>query len=340
MAEKELLQFTDRGIWCEQADVYLDPWKPVQRALISHGHSDHAHPGMESYLCHHQSVPVLKLRLGENIRVQGIAYGETIQINGVTFSFHPAGHIWGSCQIRVEYRGEVWVFSGDYKVRPDECTDTWEPVLCHTFITECTFGLPVFRFPEADTVYAEINRWWKENREMGRTSILMGYALGKAQRLSMAVDPSIGPVYLHGAVANMNRTLAGAGMALPDFPVFHSDLRRLEREGALIIAPPSAAGTPWLRKFHPYATAMASGWMQVRGMRRRMAYDRGFILSDHSDWNELLHAVKATGAERVYATHGYTEIFARYLTELGYDAREAKTGYGEEEISRDSENSL
>ncbi len=320
-----LLVFNSHGIYCEQADVYLDAWKPVKRAIITHGHSDHARVGHGEYITHHRNVPILKHRLGE-IHVKGIEWGEKLLVNGVSFSLHPAGHILGSSQVRVEYKGEVWVFTGDYKTENDGLSTAYEPIKCHTMITECTFGLPAFNWqPQAD-VMQEINQWWMENQQEGKTSVLFAYTLGKAQRVLDNLDTSIGKIYTHGAVENMTKVLR----SIVDFPpteLITPETKKEDLKGQIVLAPPSAHGSTWIRKMVPYETASASGWMTFRGARRRRAVDRGFVLSDHCDWKGLMQAISNSGAEKVICTHGYTDIFSRYLKELGYDARTESTQY-------------
>ncbi|MEM7484234.1 MAG: ligase-associated DNA damage response exonuclease [Bacteroidota bacterium] len=320
-----LLQFTDRGIYCDAANVYIDPWKPVDKAIISHGHADHSRWGHKKYITHHRNVPIIRHRLGE-INVTGKEWGETFAIQGVKFSLHPAGHIVGSSQIRVEHKGEVWVFTGDYKIEDDGLTTPYESIKCHTFITECTFGLPAFLWTPQKEVFENINSWWSQNKADGNTSILFGYSLGKAQRLLKHLDPSIGKIYTHGAVENMTQVVR----PLVDFPkteLITRDTKKEDIKGTIVIAPPSAHGSTWIRKMVPYVTASASGWMAFRGARRRRAIDKGFVLSDHCDWPGLLKAIKDTGAEKIICTHGYTEIFSKYLRELGYDARTETTQY-------------
>ncbi|MEM8764088.1 MAG: ligase-associated DNA damage response exonuclease [Bacteroidota bacterium] len=320
-----LLQFTNKGIYCEPADVYLDPWRPVDKAIISHGHADHSRWGHKKYITHHRNVPIVRHRLGEVV-ITGKEWGETFTINGVKFSFHPAGHIVGSSQIRVEHQGEVWVFTGDYKIEDDGLTTPYENVKCHTFITECTFGLPAFKWQPQKEVFEDINGWWAENQAEGKTSVLFGYSLGKAQRLLKHLDPSIGKIYTHGAVENMTEVLRHL-VDLPETTLITRDTKKEDLQGNIVVAPPSAHGSTWIRKMVPYVTASASGWMTFRGARRRRAIDKGFVLSDHCDWDGLLESIKATGAEKVICTHGYTDIFSRYLRELGYDARTESTQY-------------
>jgi putative mRNA 3-end processing factor len=322
-----LLEFTDSGIYCAPGKFYLDPWKPVDKAVITHAHSDHARWGNKHYLAHHDTIPILKYRLGPDIEVQGIKYGEQISLNGVKLSFHPAGHIPGSAQARIEYKDEVWVFSGDYKLVDDGLSVPFEPMKCHTFISESTFGLPIYKWKPQTDVFSEINDWWRKNAEQGLASVILGYALGKAQRILQNVDHGIGPVYTHGAVENINDIFRGSGIDLKSSQKVTDAIGKAEFRKALIIAPPSALSTPWLKRFDPYSIAIASGWMRLRGARRRRAADRGFVLSDHADWDELNEAVKACGAERVYVTHGYTAAFTRWLNESGLEAYEGKTQY-------------
>jgi putative mRNA 3-end processing factor len=323
----DLLQFTDKGIYCEQAGVYLDPWKPVDRALISHGHSDHAYSGHKHYLTSTLAMPVIKHRLYLQGNIETLDYGKSVDINGVDFSFHPAGHIPGSSQIRAEYKGEVWVFSGDYKLEKDNISTPFEPLKCNTFITESTFGLPIYKWKPQHEVFNDVNDWWKKNRSEGKTSVIAGYTLGKAQRILANVDPSIGKIFTHGAVDNINNVLKNQGLKLPEAPRITDEVKKDDLKGALIVCPPSAVGSTWMRRFLPYSLGVASGWMKLRGTRRRRGADRGFVLSDHADWNDLNNAISMTGAEKVFVTHGYTEIFAQWLREKGLDAREVKTKF-------------
>lgn len=320
-----LLAFNQNGIYCEAADVYIDPWKRVDKAIITHGHADHSRWGNKKYITHHHNIPIMKHRLGD-IDVEGKNYGETFIINNVKFSLHPAGHIIGSSQVRVEHKGEVWVCSGDYKTEDDGVSTPFEPVKCHTFITECTFGLPAFKWKPQSEVMHEINDWWKENKTEERTSVLFGYSLGKAQRLLKHLDTDIGEIYTHGAIENMTEVLR----PMIDFPstkLITRETTKKELNGSLVLAPPSAHGSTWIRKMVPFVTASASGWMTFRGARRRRAIDKGFVMSDHCDWDGLLSSIKATNCEKVICTHGYTEIFSKYLREIGYDARTEATQY-------------
>lgn len=323
---QDLLTLTPSGLFCPVGGFHIDPWRPVDRALITHGHSDHARPGHAAYLTTPQALPVIRHRLGP-ITAQTLPFGATLSIQGVTVSFHPAGHVPGSAQIRVEHRGEVWVVSGDYKTESDGLAEPFAPVRCHAFITECTFGLPVFRWaPQPETV-AEIAAWWAANAAAGKTSLLGAYSFGKAQRLIAAL-PALGPILTHGAVEETNAILRAQGYALPPTIRVTPETRAKTHPGALVIAPPSALASPWARRFEPAEQAMASGWMALRGIRRRRGLGMGFPLSDHADWDGLIGAIRATGAARVLATHGYTHAFARYLAEQGYDAAPLETEFG------------
>lgn len=332
MSRSPVLTFTDRGIYCPSGDFHIDPWRPVDRALITHGHSDHARWGHRRYLSTEAAAPVIRHRLGE-IDLRTIAYGERRVIGGVTVSFHPAGHVPGSAQIRVEKAGEVWVVSGDYKVAEDGLSEPFEPVACHAFISECTFGLPVFRWTPQAQIAADLNHWWAANAAEGRTSVIGAYSLGKAQRIMAAVDPSIGPILTHGAVEATTVVMRSQGIALPPTTHVTPSFDARAHPGALVIAPPSALGTPWANRFGPAAEAFASGWMALRGVRRRRGLARGFVMSDHADWDGLNQAIRATGAERVFVTHGYTSVFRRWLESQGYDAGIVETEYEGEEAA-------
>lgn len=325
-----LIEFTDKGLYCRQGDFYIDPWKPVNKALITHAHSDHARFGSDHYLSHPLSGPILKLRLG-SISLETMEWGESKTINNVRVSFHPAGHIIGSSQIRLEYNNDIWVVSGDYKTENDGISEAFEPVKCNTFITESTFGLPIYNWKTQEEIYSSIRNWVTNNKNEGKTSVLIAYSLGKAQRVMEAIRGITDRILLHGAVWNIHQVLKDAGFDLPNAERVTPETPKEKLKGAVVIAPPSADGTPWMKKFAPYAVGVCSGWMQVRGNVRRRNADAGFALSDHADWKGLLEAVKATGAEKVFVTHGFQSVFSRYLNEHGISSAEVKTEYGGEE---------
>lgn len=322
-----LVELTERGLYCRAGDFYIDPWQPVDRAVVTHAHSDHAIGECAHYLTAAPGRDLLAMRVGDGAAIQPLAYGEAIVHHGVGVSLHPAGHILGSAQVRLEHHGEVWVVSGDYKLSLDPTCAAFEAVRCHCFISESTFGLPIFRWaPPAATMH-DVAAWWRANQQSGRTSLLLCYALGKAQRLLAGLDPEIGPIYVHGAVERCNAVYRAGGVRLPAAPPVLEAARGAEFERALILAPPSAQGTPWTRRFKRPVRGFASGWMQIRGTRRRKVVDRGFVLSDHADWPELLAAIAGTGAERVLVTHGYAQALARHLCERGLDAQPLATRF-------------
>jgi putative mRNA 3-end processing factor len=323
-----VLTFTDCGIYCPAGDFHIDPWRPVARALITHGHSDHARPGMGSYLATDQALPVIRRRLGV-ISAEGIPYGRTRRIGGAEVSFHPAGHVPGSAQIRVTVKGETWVVSGDYKTEPDGLAEAFDPVPCHAFISECTFGLPVFRWEPQPKVMQRIAAWWAANAAEGKASILGAYSFGKAQRL-LAGLPALGPILTHGAVEEMTQTLRDQGYPLPPTIRVTPEVTAKTHPGALVIAPPAALGSAWAARLGPADEAFVSGWMAVRGIRRRRALGTGFVLSDHADWPGLNDAIAATGAARIFVTHGYTAPFRQWLETRGYDAGIVETRFGDE----------
>jgi putative mRNA 3-end processing factor len=337
----DLVVARPEGLWCEAGGFHIDPWRPVSRALITHAHADHARVGHEHYLAARDSEGVLRSRLG-SIALESLAWGESRKIGDVLVSFHPASHALGAAQIRLEHRGEVWVVSGDYRVESDRSCAPFEPVRCHVFVTESTFGLPIYRWAPQAQVFADVLGWWRANADEGRVSILYCYAFGKAQRILAGLADALGevggapgPIVCHGAVETLNIVYRECGISLPDTQVV-TDFSRGKADAALlgralVIAPPSASGSPWRRRFGEASEAFASGWMQVRGARRRRAVDRGFVLSDHADWPGLQQAIAETGATRVIVTHGYEAVMVRWLRERGLQAQSFETEYGGEQ---------
>ena len=325
-----LLEFNINGIYCPQADTYIDAWRPVDRVIISHGHADHSKYGHKKYLTHHFNVPIVKHRLGK-VNIEGKSWGERFTINGVHFSLHPAGHVIGSSQVKIEYKGEVWVYSGDYKRENDGISTPFELVKCHTFITECTFGIPAFSWKNQNEVMEEINQFWNECKLLSQTAIVFAYSLGKAQRLIANLNLDIGKIYTHAAVENLNEVIR-TYKNLPETYKITRETKKEELLGNLVIAPPSTHGSSWLKKMVPYVTSSASGWMTFRGARRRRAIDRGFVLSDHVDWKDLVKTIRETEAENIVCTHGYKEIFSKYLNEIGYNAFIENTPFEENEL--------
>ncbi|MEZ5930890.1 MAG: ligase-associated DNA damage response exonuclease [Alphaproteobacteria bacterium] len=316
---RDVVTLTPKGLYCPAGDFYIDPWKPVERALITHAHADHARPGSSHYHAAKSGVGLLKKRLGQDTAIQAHAYGTRVPLGDAVASFHPAGHVLGSAQVRIEVDGEVWVISGDYKCDEDPSCETFEPVPCDVFVTEATFALPIYRWDPIEQVMRELMRWWQANAEAGRASVVFCYALGKAQRLLAEIarhrQAADRVIYLHGAVDALMPAYREAGIALPETATVLDQPKDKSFAGELVIAPPSAFGSPWMQRLGDCGTAFASGWMRVRGHRRRRGFDEGFVLSDHADWPGLLQTIEATGAKKVYATHGYSDTLARYLKE-------------------------
>lgn len=339
MAAKTLLELTDRGLYCARGDFYIDPWFPVPRAVVTHAHGDHAVQGCETYLIAREGEHVFRTRLTDLANLQLLDWGEPVTMMGVKISLHPAGHVLGSAQVRLEYRGEVWVVSGDYKRSPDPTCRDFELMPCDVFVTESTFGLPIYRWPDPADEFERINAWWRGNQEAGRASVLYGYPLGKAQRMICGVDASIGPIYTHGAVERFNVDYRRSGCDLPETIYVGSIEGRPDWSRGLIVAPPMAVNTPWLRRFGDTSTGFASGWMRIRGTRRRRAVDRGFVLSDHVDWPGLIDTIRETGAGQVWVTHGYAQVVARWLRDHGIDATALATRFEGEPLYSDEEQS-
>ncbi|MFN3192987.1 MAG: ligase-associated DNA damage response exonuclease [Aureliella sp.] len=313
-----LLENSPKGLYCPAGDFFVDPIAPVERAVITHAHADHARAGSKNYLASCESEHLLRYRLGEGAEFDFLPYGEPIIHGGVQISLHPAGHILGSSQVRLEYKGQVAVVTGDYKLGSDATCRSWEPIRCDLLVTESTFGLPVFRWPSQESVFLQINEWWRSAAEAGRCCLLYAYAVGKSQRLLAGLDPGIGDVYTHGAVEKGTEAYRRSGVVLPTTKYVGDFVDKKDWAGSLVLAVPSAHGTTWTRKYGRSTSAMASGWMAVRGSRRRRSVDRGFVLSDHVDWPTLLDAVSACEPSEIWVTHGSAAVVARYLGEKGY----------------------
>ncbi|MGC6442703.1 MAG: ligase-associated DNA damage response exonuclease [Rubripirellula sp.] len=316
-----IIERTSAGLFCPLGDFYIDPTKPVKRAVITHAHSDHACYGCRNYLGSKEGEHLLRLRVNRDAEFMFVDFGEVVNMGSVKISLHPAGHILGSSQIRLEYRGQVTVITGDYKLEPDPTCSPWEPISCHHFITESTFGLPIFRWASQHEVQESINHWWRSNQSQGRCSVLYGYAIGKSQRLLAGLDPSLGPILTHGAVEKGIQAYRDSGVSLPPTTYAADAPAKDINHNAIVLAVPSAHGTSWLKRFGKISTAMASGWCMMRGWRRRRSMDQGFVISDHVDWLSLLEAVQLANAEMVWVDHGYSQVVARYLNENGQPAK-------------------
>lgn len=323
-----MLVETASGVYCPVGGFHIDPWQPVDRAVITHAHADHARPGSRAYLCAGPAAPLLRRRMGDGCTVESLPYGQVLPLGGVRVSFHPAGHVLGSAQLRLDGPGGVWVVSGDYKRAADPTCAPFEVVACDTFVTESTFGLPIYRWDPTARVIDDVIEWWDANRESGRTSVLFCYALGKAQRLlAELARRTERTVLVHGMMLSMVDGYREAGIDLPPVEPATERPRGASYAGELVLAPLPARGTPWMRRLGRVSDAFASGLMRVRGVRRQRAFDRGFVLSDHADWPDLLRTVRETGASRVLVTHGHADAFARHLRTQGIDAAVIRTAW-------------
>ena len=326
----ELISFTNRGIYCVQGYFYVDPWLPVDYAVITHGHADHARWGNKHYLCHRFTAPILKLRIAADLSISTLDYGETVVINGVSVSMFPAGHIIGSAQVRLEYKGYVAVVSGDYKTVDDGISTPFEPVKCNVFVTESTFGLPIYNWLPQPEMFGDITKWIQNNQSQNKTSVFIAYSLGKAQRLMNALQ-DVAKLYVHSSINNLNEAIKSCGITLPETELINLETDKTLVQNNIVIMPPALLGTNLLKKIPNASVAICSGWMQVRGSRRWQAADAGFAVSDHADWGGLLTAIKASEPEKVYVTHGFTATFSKYLNEIGIESAEVSTQYGKED---------
>lgn len=326
MANKpELVRPKAAGLYCKAGDFFIDPWQSAARAVITHAHGDHARNGSEEYYCATACAPLLRQRLGEQV-IRAYGYGEKFTLGDALVSFHPAGHILGSAQVRIEVCGEVWVVSGDYKRDPDPTCEPFEVVPCHTLITEATFALPIYHWGDGKDIFKSVFDWWQQNRARNVCSVLFCYALGKAQRLLAELGRfTEQPAFVHGAMTALTEIYRDAGVSMLPTLAVSDQAHKQDFRGELILAPPSAGQTPWMKRFKDCSTAFASGWMQIRGTRRMRGYDRGFAISDHTDWPGILRTVAETGTQRVLVTHGQPESLVRFLQERGIEAAPLKT---------------
>lgn len=324
----EILQLTTKGLYCSLGDFYIDPWGKVDKAVITHGHGDHARWGMGEYISVQEAFHILKKRLGEEAKITTYSYGEVFRMGEVDVSFHPAGHILGSSQVRIQYQDEVWVFTGDFKRDEDLTCAPFEVVPCDVFISEATFSLPVYQWRKFSDEVQEIYDWWMKNKEEKNNSVVCCYALGKAQRIIAGLRQLTDePIWVHGTIDELNHCYEKSGLSWPN--VFKVPLESKEKfSGAMILCPPSALGSSWARRLSPKKVGFASGWMRLRGNRRRKGYERGFVISDHADWPSLIRTVQETGCKKVYFTHGQTDSIVRYLKEhLNIKAYDLKMPY-------------
>lgn len=327
----KLLKYTSKGLYCPQADLFIDPSGKTEKAVITHAHSDHARRGSKYYLAHPVTAALMKHRLGSSINVQELEYNKKLTVNGIKISLHPAGHVPGSAQIRLEGNGEIAVVTGDYKLENDSLSTSYEPVKCSVFITESTFALPIYKWELQENIYRQINDWWKRNKQNSVVSVICGYSLGKAQRIIKHLDTSAGKIYTHPVIEDINRILRNCGVDLPSTVLINENISYNELKGNIVIAPPSFTGSGFLSKLEKYSVGYASGWLKTQKAWGRQSIDIGFVLSDHCDWESLNAAVKLTKAEKVFTMHGFTGQFAKWLNENDTEAYKLHEISGKEE---------
>jgi putative mRNA 3-end processing factor len=309
-----LLRSTPHGLYCPEGDFYIDPQVPVARAVITHAHADHARPGSQKYLCSDRCLPLAKLRLQHGANIQSLPFGQKISMNKVSVSLLPAGHITGSAQVLLESNGRRALVTGDFKRHADPLTHAYEPAPAHLLVMETTFALPIFAWQNCEHLQESLLHWVARNRAEGYTSVILAYALGKAQQVCHYLAPLDVPLLAHGSVRRFQAAFSKLGLRLPALESA-SEEKAKTNKGAIVVAPPSVQNTSWLDRFRPYRTCFASGWMTIRGNRRRRNVDFGLALSDHADWDGLVSTVNDVQPEIVWTTHGYAETFARFLAE-------------------------
>jgi putative mRNA 3-end processing factor len=339
MRPEDILVPTPSGVCCKPGGFHIDPTRPVAKALITHGHSDHARAGHGAVLATQETLDIMRLRYGENFAktTQAVAYGETIALDGVNVSFHPAGHVLGSAQIKVERKGMRIVASGDYKDVPDPTCTPFELVPCDVFITEATFGLPVFRHHDVEGEFRKLLASVALFPE--RAHLVGAYSLGKAQRV-MALLRRAGydkTIYLHGAMAKITAYYQEQGIDLGPVELV-SGTKKSELAGTITICPPSAMTDLWSRRFPDPVAAFASGWMRVRARARQRGIALPLVISDHADWDGLTKTISATGCSEVWVTHGQEDALVHWAHLQGLKARPLDiVGYGDEEESEPAE---
>ena len=313
--EENLIKFKDGNLYCELADIWIDPSKPVKRALITHAHFDHFTFGCEEYLSTKETAVLIKKRVGDNVNIKPFGYGEEFKINGINISFHPSGHILGSSQIRFIFAGEKWLITGDYKLQKDETCKKYEIVKTDYLISECTFGLPIFKWDQTKNIAINISKWI--NNSPDKTSLLFCYSLGKAQRLLNEINKTNfeGNIYTHASIHKMNDCYRQLGICIKDTIKIENKKKIDDLKGNLILLPPSLSKGSYLKNFKNIQTAFASGWMSIRALRNRSGYDKGFAISDHADWEGILEVVKKSEAKNVFFHHGDSEALSKYLSE-------------------------
>lgn len=317
-----MLELLRQGLYCEAGDFFIDPMGAVDRAVVTHAHSDHARRGSKQYYTPRSGVGLVKARLGQNIKISGHEFGEPFFLGPVKVSFHPAGHVLGSSQVRLEHKGEVWVASGDYKREPDPTCEPFESVPCDVFVTEATFGTPAYKWDRRKDLGLEIFEWWKKNRDAGKNSVVCAYSLGKTQRVLGVLEPFMErPIYIDPAATPLTDCYRNEGITLAEYQCLSKVTKTLE--GELVVAPSSFLRSDRVSVLgEKYLTAFASGWMATGkgGYGQSSAYDHGFTMSDHADWSDLVRTVVETGACKVFVQHRGNGALVRHLRSIGIEA--------------------
>jgi putative mRNA 3-end processing factor len=312
---KDLIKYKDGNLYCELADIWIDPSKPVKRALITHAHFDHFTFGCEEYFSTKETAILIKKRVEDDLNIKEFDYGEEFKVNGINISFHPSGHILGSSQIRFIFAEEKWLITGDFKLQNDETCKKYEIVKTDYLISECTFGLPIFKWDETKKIATNISNWITNSPD--KTSLLFCYSLGKAQRLLNEISKTNfeGNIYSHKSIHKMNDCYRQLGICIKDTIKIENKKKIDQLKGNLILLPPSLSKGSYLKNLKNIQTAFASGWMSIRALRNRSGYDKGFAISDHADWNGILEVVKKSEAKNVFFHHGDSEVLSKYLSE-------------------------
>ena len=309
----DLIKYTSSGLYCELADLWIDPNKPVKRAIITHAHMDHFTFGCEEYISTYETAIILKERIGKGINIKTYDFCEDFKINGINFSLHPSGHILGSSQIKLTLADEKWLITGDFKRQRDETCKEYEKVKTDFIISESTFGLPIFKWDEPQNTATDITKWVNSSQE--KTSILFCYSLGKAQRLLNEISKTNfkNKIYTHSTIHKMNNCYKKLGVEVIDTRKFDQKKNNEDLKGSLILLPPSLNKNSFIKNFKEIQTGFASGWMSIRARRKRSGYDKGFAISDHADWEAILNTIKESKAKNVFFHHGDSEALNRYL---------------------------
>ena len=309
---QNLISQKSQGLYCESANIWIDPYKPVEKAIITHAHSDHFTNGCREYICSIETGLLLKKRFGNNINLKTVEYDKKFLINGINFSLHPSGHILGSSQIKIMTDSETWLITSDFKRQKDKTCKSYERLKTDFLICESTFGLPIFNWESTNKIIDKITKWVNQSEDS--TSILFCYSLGKAQRLLSELNSqNFKNIYVHKSINNINTIYKNLGIELEEAKIFDNNLEINNLKDCLLLLPPSLNNQNFLKKFKRFQTGFASGWMSIRALKKRSGFDKGFTISDHADWNGLIKTIKESEAKRVFLNHGDGESLANFL---------------------------